>query len=432
MVELLANLIDGKRVLILGYGKEGQSTYRFLKEVNSFSKLDIADINPPKNFDNSNLTVYSGEKYLDSIQLYDIVFKSPGIVLPKNYRDYNCIITSQTEIFLQAFNRQVIGVTGTKGKSTVSSLLFHVLSSKNIPCFLAGNIGTPMFDIAKDIKPETIIILELSCHQLEICNISPALSVLLNIYEDHLDHYDTFENYTNAKKNIYLHQRPLDVLYCGEMVTPEKRKNISRTIVINKDVLFFDSLESIGNIKLRGFHNLDNCAFVYSISKSFGISDEEFIDSLRSYVPLNHRLELIGNKNGVDYYDDSISTTVESTISAIESIPNASTILLGGMDRGIDYTQLVEYLIKSQIDNIILMYESGKRIYSMLSERLSDNVNPFIIYKKNLVDATEVAQEVSLPGTACILSPASASYGDFKNFEERGNIFKKILFGTGV
>lgn len=397
-----------------------------LNRLNTFAKLDIADVNPQEGFENSATTVHSGEGYLDCIPEYDVVFKSPGIVLPKDYREYDCKITSQTEVFMQAFNRQIIGVTGTKGKSTVSSLMYHMLSANNIPSLFAGNIGKPCFEIVDEIKPETIVVLELSCHQLEICHYSPAVSIFLNIYEDHLDHYGTFENYFNAKKNIYLNQRPLDVLYCHESVVPEKTP--SRTIVVKKDILPFSSLEELDGVKLRGAHNLGNCAFVYGIAKSLGISDEAFIKSLASFNPLHHRLELIGSKNGVDYYDDSISTTVESSISAMESIPNAETILLGGMDRGIDYIKLVDYLLTGKVANVVLMYDSGKRIFDMLSEK--DYSNLKIVYKPDLIEATKTAEEITSPGRACILSPAAASYGYFKNFEERGDAFKEILFGV--
>ena len=424
MVELLSNLIRNRRVLLLGFGLEGLSTYKLLKEIGLFSRLDIADISPVQNI--FDCTIYSGTGYLDHISEYDVVFKSPGIVLPRKSHDYSCIITSQTEVFLQYFNRQVIGITGTKGKSTVSSLLFHVLSTNNIPCILAGNIGIPVFEIVKDIKPETIVILELSCHQLEFCEYSPTVSVLLNIYEDHLDHYGSFENYIKAKKNIYLHQRPLDLLYCHESVKPTRNESVSRSIIINKEILPFDSLEAIAGIKLRGKHNFSNCAFVYSIAKSFGITDEEFVKSLQSYRPLRHRIEYIGTKNGVEYYDDSISTTVESAINAIESVQNTATILLGGLDRGIDYTALVDYLLESKLSNVICMYESGKRIYEMLESRKS--LKPELIYCKDLFDATVTAQKATPPETACILSPASASYGDFKNFEERGDMFKRLIF----
>lgn len=424
MTSLLADLTRDKRILLLGFGKEGRSTYKLLKEICTCSVLDIADIALEESIPGS--VVYSGENYMDSMEQYDIVFKSPGIVLPKDCREFRCVITTQTEVFLKAFGRQVIGITGTKGKSTVSTLLYHVLHTNGIPCIMAGNIGTPVFEIAKAVRPETVVVLELSCHQLEICGYSPAMAVLLNIFEDHLDHYRTFDEYVRAKKNIYLNQHPLDMLYCDKGVRPAKSESRSRTITVDADILPFGSLESVEGVRLRGRHNLHNCAFVYSIAKSFGFTDEEFITSLRSYNPLHHRLEFIGSKNGVDYYDDSISTTVESTISAIESIGNASTLLLGGMDRGIDYTGLAEYLAASGLSNVICMYESGRRIYELLKNMGNSKLNLYCC--SDLYEAAEVAKRVAPPGTACILSPASASYGSFKNFEERGDVFRNLVF----
>lgn len=429
MIELLTNIVKNKKVLVLGFGKEGQSTYKLLSRLNVYDRIDVSDIKKPNYKFNSDTKVYYGDTYLDCMDSYDIVFKSPGIILPKDIHDYRCKITSQTEVFLAAYNRQVIGITGTKGKSTVSTLMYHVLSDNNVNCLLAGNIGIPVFDVIDKIGKDTVIVLELSCHQLEYCNYSPATAVLLNIYEDHLDHYKNFEAYKRAKKNIFLHQRPDDTLYCGDDVELDKGEVPSRIFYINAGILPFKSLESLENVKLKGQHNLKNCAFVYTISKTYGVSDEEFISSLQSFQPLKHRLEYIGTKNGVEYYDDSISTTVESTINAIKSIENVETIILGGLDRGIDYTQLIKFLAGSKIKNVLLMYESGKRIYELLKNEISGN-NKRIIYCSDLSEATLTAQNVSSRGSACILSPASASYGHFINFEERGDTFKHLLFNN--
>jgi len=429
MIELLTNIVKNKKVLILGFGKEGQSTYKLLSKLNVCERIDISDIKKPDYKFNSETKVYSGDTYLDCLDFYDIVFKSPGIILTKEIHEYKCTITSQTEVFLAAYNRQVIGITGTKGKSTVSTLLYHVLSNSNVKCILAGNIGTPVFDVIQDIEKDTVIVLELSCHQLEYCSYSPATAVLLNIYEDHLDHYRSFEDYRKAKKNIFLHQRPTDTLYCGDDVLLDKSEIKSRVFYINADILPFKSFESIGNIKLKGLHNLKNCAFVYVISKNFGVSDEEFISLLQSFRPLKHRLEFIGTKYGVEYYDDSISTTVESTINAIESIENVETVILGGMDRGIDYTHLIEFLLGSKIKNILLMYESGKRIFELFQKK-ADRHNKRIIYCSDLAQATQTAQNLTSKGAACLLSPASASYGHFRNFEERGDAFKNLIFNN--
>lgn len=424
MKDIISNLINGKSVLILGFGREGRSTYKLLKKLGNYSKIGIADMNPVADADDA--VTHCGEDYLDYIDEYDITFKSPGIVLPKRYNEYKGRVTSQTEIFLQAYGKQVIGVTGTKGKSTVSSLIYHMLHTNNVPSLFAGNIGTPVFEIVDDIKQNTVVVLELSCHQLEICRYSPYVSVLLNIYEDHLDHYGTMENYINAKKNIYLNQPSLGMVYFSKLFVPPAEEISSRYKVVDKSILPFVSLEDIDGVKLRGEHNLTNCAFVYEIAKTFGISDDAFIESLKSFTPLHHRLELIGTKNGVQYFDDSISTTVESTINAVKSISNAHTLLVGGMDRGINYDNLVEYLAGCKLKSIICMYSSGKRIYDMLSS--CDNVKPDLIYCDDLKAAVDKAQEVTASGGACILSPAAASYGYFKNFEERGDAYKAMLF----
>ncbi len=420
MLNRIADLIKDKKVLILGFGREGRSTFSLINRVGGFRELAIADQKAPE--DVSGLKIHSGEGYLDCLNDYDVVFKSPGVVLPQT--DYSCVLTSQVELFLEKYSRQVIGITGTKGKSTVSSLMYHVLSENGVPCLFAGNIGLPVFEIVPEIRPETVVVLELSCHQLEYCRYSPELALLLNLYEDHLDHYGTMEKYVRAKKNIYLNQRPLDLLLCIDEVRPAKEESVSRTVAVTSDVLPFRSFSEVEGARLRGEHNLLNCAFVYTVAKTFGISGEEFISSLKTFSPLRHRLELIGEKDGVEYFDDSISTTVESAISAMESVANASTILLGGMDRGIEYDKLVSYLRSKPIKNVICMYDSGRRIYDMLSEEPPEGSN--LLYRDDLESAVSAAKEVTGKGEACILSPASASYGYFTNFEERGDVFKSL------
>lgn len=429
MLKVLDELLKEKSVLILGFGKEGKSTYKLLTRLNLCKKIDLADIKVHDDYDKARTNVHFGDHYLDHLDSYDVVFKSPGIILPKDLSQYNCIITSQTEVFLRAYNRQVIGVTGTKGKSTVTSLLYHVLHKNGISSLLAGNIGTPVFEIIDYIEDKTIVILELSCHQLQYCMYSPSIAVFLNLYEDHLDFYGSFDKYRDAKKNIYLHQHPLDSLFYGDNIVLDRREFFSRIFSIETNNLPFESLESIENNLLRGKHNMINAAFVYEIARSFDISDEEFIGSLQSFTPLRHRLEYLGKIDGVDYYDDSISTAVESTISAVNSIENVSTIIIGGMDRGINYTPLIDFLLASKVNNIILMYESGKKLYDMFLGREVKRNDLNIVYETDLNAASKTAKKLTPSGRACILSPASASYTHFKNFEERGNVYRKILFG---
>jgi UDP-N-acetylmuramoylalanine--D-glutamate ligase len=422
MITKLQKFINNKRVLVLGFGKEGQSTYRVLKQLDNYCRLDIADRYLTDTGAVGGQRLFTGADYLDCMDGYDIVFKSPGIVLPKKPEGYSCALTSQTDIFLDAYGRQTVGITGTKGKSTVSSLIGHVLRAGGLDCVLAGNIGIPVFDVLDRISPETAVVLELSCHQLEYCGHSPHIAALLNIFEDHLDYYKSVKNYIAAKSNIYKYQSASDILFYKPDCAAYVAGHPSRAVPVSvSDLPFADP-----GFKLPGEHNLLNCAFAYGVCGLFDVKDEDFRAALRSYRPLPHRLEYIGNKSGVDYYDDSISTTAESTISAVKSIPNAKVVLIGGMDRGIDYSALAAFLAQSSLSHIILMYESGRRIYGMLQGLTMGGAAPVLV--PDLQTAAEAARKYAAPGSACILSPASASYGDFRNFEERGDLFRALIF----
>ena len=425
MKNYLRKLIEGKKILILGFGREGRSTFRVLREIGSYASLAISDMRPIE-IEEKDVELISGEGYLDVLDSYDVVIKSPGIVLPKSMNEYKCHITSQMEVFLHCYSHQTIGITGTKGKSTTSSLLYHVFDRCGVPCVFAGNIGLPVFEIANEISGKTAVVLEMSCHQLEYTDVSPAVAVLLNLYEDHLDHYGTFERYCHAKQNIYRHQKEDDILFCSEQACPEVGKCKSYVHCVDAADL---PESAITETRLKGEHNRFNIAVVYEICCMFGIKDEAFAAAVESFSPLAHRLEYIGALDGVDYYDDSISTTAESAISAAKSIENAGTLLIGGMDRGIDYTELADFISNSKLDLVIFMYESGKRVYDMVKDPCANGGASSLVYCKDLSEAVAYAKKATEKGKACILSPAAASYGYFKNFEERGDVFKKLVFG---
>ncbi len=427
MRKTLKKLVKDKKVLILGYGREGRSSFRHIDEVGGYSCLDIADANPVSEEDAMGHRVISGPAYLDCLNDYDLVFKSPGIVLPQDIASYTCLITCQTDLFMQVFGRQTIGITGTKGKSTTSSLLYHVLKECGKNVLFGGNIGLPILDITDDITSKTIVVFELSCHQLEYAHYSSHRAIFLNLYEDHLDHYGSVEKYWHAKQNLYRMQQEGDYLYCNPDFLPEEPCQASIREVYSSD-LPFESFSDIPGCMLRGRHNLYNTAFVYDVCRDYGISDSDFMAALSTFKTLPHRLEFVGNKAGIDYYDDSISTTVESAISAIKAIENAGTILLGGMDRGIDYDPLADYLVTTDLQHIILMYDSGLVLKDKLEARAEADFMKKVVYIRDLADACSFAKENAASGTAVILSPAAASYGVFKNFEERGDKFKEYIF----
>lgn len=440
-IEYIKNYTAGKNICILGFGREGKSTYKILAQYCLPKKIAIADLNPVDRDKNSipqTVEIITGEDYQEFLDSFDIVFKSPGIVLKKSPSELKCAVSCETQIFFEVFRDQIVGITGTKGKSTVTSLIYHILQNSGRNCRIAGNIGIPVFDIAENMTTDTTVVCELSCHQLEYMSVSPKTAVFLNLYEEHLDHYGTLDNYFNAKKNIYLHQQNGDILYCNSEIIPH---NINAEIIsvslndasaeltaddgeifLNNTLVYTIPLDKI---KLLGVHNHYNIAIAYGVCRKLGITNDEFTEALCSFTPLAHRLEYVDTVNGVRYYDDSISTACATAVEAIKSVPNAGTILIGGMDRGIDYTPLVEFLMHSDVQ-VVCMEASGKRIYNMIkSADLSDISR--IHYADHLCDAVRLAAEITPNGKSCILSPAAASYGIFKNFEERGDAFKAYV-----
>lgn len=390
----------GKRILIWGYGREGKSTENFLNRCCKPASVEV----------------FEGKREDIAEDKYDYIFKSPGIVMEEDNPKY----TSQTQIFMEEYGKQTIGITGTKGKSTTSSLLYTVLNScSGHETLLMGNIGLPCLDYFDHISEDTIVVFELSCHQLAHLTVSPHIAIFLNLYEDHLDYYGTMDKYYTAKTHVSTNQGAEDYLYMGDNV-PVFDTKAEKTVI---------SPDNVGEYELsiEGKHNQFNAEFVYKIATDrYGCEDAAVRSALKSFTGLAHRLQKVATVDEVDYYDDSISTIPQATISAATSLKNAKTLLIGGMDRGIDYTVLEEFIPAHSEFIYICMYESGKRIYDALCKNGVAEDYP-LYYVENLEDAVAKAKEVTPKGYACVLSPAAASYGYFKNFEERGDVFAALV-----
>ena len=419
MFQKIKSFLENKKVLILGFGKEGRSTLSFIRDYISSCNITIADKNAVTENLPDGIAVKSGEDYMSDMDEYDVIIKSPGIVYENQSQSIINKTTSQTDLFLMEYRDVTIGITGTKGKSTTTTLLHHVMCCAGIDAVLTGNIGIPPLDSARKMKNGSVAVFEMSCHQLEFQKTSPRVAVILNLFEDHLDHYKTRDKYVRAKENIFLHQNPTDTLVISDKCVEQISKARSRTITVSeKDALLFDKYETT----LVGAHNLFNISVVKAVSEIYGIDESVFSSALATYNPLPHRLQLVCTKNGVQYYDDSISTVCQTTIQAVMSLNDVDTVLVGGMDRGIDYTELVDFFVLNPVKNIILMYESGKRIAGLLDEK-----NVKYTLTENLESAVALASKLTERGKKCILSPAAASYGYFKNFEERGDVFLELV-----
>ena len=447
MIEKIEPWIKGKRILLLGYGREGQSTWNVLRRLGTYEALDIADLKAPAALPEDGTVWHTGPDYQKCMDDYDVVFKSPGIVLERPENEYRCSILSQTEVFFQCFRDQIIGITGTKGKSTVTTLLYHLLKQAGMDALLVGNIGIPALDHMDEVKPDTRIVFELSCHQLEYMTVSPHIGILVNIHEEHLDHYGTMEKYVEAKHHIFKNQRPDDILICNVQCLPEEGTCPSGLIRAGMDGSGkeLDVLQEqdgtwvhcrgksfcipTDEIKLLGQHNYFDIGVAYGVCSILGMDDQVFARGLKTYEPLPHRLQYIGEREGVKYYDDSISTICDTTIQALKTLKDTDTVLIGGMDRGIDYRELIEYLSDCQVPHIILMEATGKRIYQEIHKYYPEFKNRArLILAEHLEDGVKRARQITRPGTSCVLSPAAASYGIFRNFEERGETFSRLVF----
>lgn len=465
MRSFLQSELAGKKVLILGYGREGKSTLRILKDAIPFDAISVADKNASslitdEFINNSGINIIYGDNYLDGISDYDLIIKSPGISLKDiDTSGFTKRITSQADLFLARYGQQTTGITGTKGKSTTSSLLFHILKSHNNNALFGGNIGVPLFDLIDEIKPDTRIVCELSSHQLEFSTHAPHIAILLNLFQEHLDHYNSYLDYQLAKYNIACNQKfgdffiytatdshiarlindkpvegeklPLDltsdsstgISISGDYFTL-KFTNSAKANTVRNTITELKLLPLNFESKLQGRHNRHNAVIAAAAAALQGIPTETIVSSVKTFEPLEHRLEFVGEINGVKYFNDSISTIPEAAIAAIESLCPVDTIILGGFDRGIDYFLLIEYLAQGYVKNIATTGPAGKHIHELLSI-----YRPAIdsYYFDKFDDAVKKAIELTPMNGTCLLSPAASSYNEFANFEERGKRFKSLV-----
>ena len=423
----LRDFFTGKNVLILGFGREGRSTLALLNRFGC--RVTIADRNEISG--TGDVSVITGEHYLDCLPDYDIIMKAPGIALFNSVPDeIKKRITCQTDLLLRFCPNHIIGVTGTKGKSTTSSLIHHILTSCGKDAVLIGNIGVPPLDCVNDLTDDTTVVCEMSCHQLEYVQASPNIAVYLNLFEEHLDHYVDFNAYKAAKENIYRFARSGDVLIinkalCEGVCVPSL--TFTASLTEDADICVKDGAPVIlgtkypVKTKLLGEHNLYNIGIaMFAAGLTGNMRAEEIAASVSTFDGLKHRLENIGTVNGVTYINDSISTCPSTAIAAVRSFENVDTIIIGGMDRGIDYTELVEFINASELRNVILLPDSGHKI----EPRLDHDA-------RCIFRAADMKEAVAFAGKAarniCLLSPAAASYGFYKNFEERGDHFRKLV-----
>lgn len=412
MFDLILNRLRGKRILILGFGREGRSTKAFLDKYLPETQVAVADKNEMEHVQ------HFGTGYLEAIYDYDIVIKTPGISL-KDFDTKGVEITSQTDLFLSQFHQQTIGISGTKGKSTTTSLIYHLLKSSGRDAILTGNIGIPCFDIMEQIHEGSIVVYELSAHQLEYVHNSPRVGALLNVFEEHLDHFGTFERYKQAKFNLLRFMGPDDYAVVHDSLMMETLDLGINSVTFSR--MDYDIDEEA--LPILGPHNLLNAKAALCACSAYGIDVRELIPHLYSFKPLEHRLEPVGTFGGVTFINDSISTIPQAAIAACETLGRVDFLLLGGFDREIDYTPLVDYMMEHPVPHLLFTGKAGERMMAMMKTR---GVASQLVVYNNMEEAFDYLDAQAKLGDTCLLSPAASSYDQYKNFEERGAKFKRL------
>ncbi|MFH1036524.1 MAG: Mur ligase family protein [Patescibacteria group bacterium] len=422
---MLENL-KNKKILILGFGREGKDSFLFLRKLFPNKTLGVADRLKIKDLRFKKTDLHLGEKYLEAIKNYDVIIKSPGIPLkiikPSIKRGQK--ITSQTEIFFDNCPGIIIGITGTKGKSTTTSMIYKILKAGGFRAHLVGNIGKPVLSHLLTSTPKDIYVYELSSHQLRGLKKSPHIGVFLNIYSEHLDYYKNMEEYVAAKSNIALWQTKDDYLIYN---SGDKKVN---TIV---------KKSKSQKIPIRGeYYGLDKNA-AREVGKIFEIPPKIIEKTIKEFKYLPHRLEKVGTFKGITFYNDALATIPEATMAALKSLGRkVQTLMLGGFERNIDFSNLAKAVLRHKIKTVILFPTTGERIWKSIRQAqdkarkkhlVASHIEPF--FTNNMKDAVKIAYQNTGKGKICLLSTASSSFSIFKDYKEKGNLFKKFVKSYG-
>ena len=418
--------LKNKKILIVGRGIEGNAALRYLKK--HFPKNVIKVIDQK-----------DGNNYLDSQNEYDVAIKSPGIKPSLLKVPY----TTAINLFLENTKGKVIGITGTKGKSTTSTIIFEMLKKQGFYAHLAGNKGQSPLDFMDTLNDQSCTVLELSSFQLKDLKKSPHIAVLLMVVPEHLDYHKSIEDYVNAKRNILRFQTTSDFAVINRdypmsseagLGTNVRIFQVSRkrecdegcfvkdkTIWIRKDQKEVEIIKT-SEIRLIGEHNWENICAAVMTAFLIGVSKENMVSVLKTFRGLEHRLEFVREVGNIRFFNDSLATIPQATIEALDALEETETLITGGFDRGLDYKELGLKITESGIKTLILFPTTGEKIWKAVCDSVNDLPEKFEV--KSMERAVRIAFSKTSPGKICLLSSASSSFNLFKNYKDRGNQFK--------
>ena len=455
-LENFNNSIKNKKVAIIGLGVSNEPLidylYNLKASITVFDKReeDKIDKNILKKIEKYNISQQFGENYLSNLKDFDIIFKSPScrpdIPEIKQEVKKGAKLTSEIELVLELAPCKIIAVTGSDGKTTTTSLIYEILKNK-YKCYLGGNIGIPLFTKISEMKPEDIIVLELSSFQLMTIKTSPNIAVITNVTPNHLDIHKTYNEYIEAKANIFKNQKEEDTLVLN--YDNEITRNFSK--IAPGKVIYFSSKEKIENgiiyddgiikscedglrrhilklkdTNLRGTHNAENICAAIAATKGL-VEIEDQVKAIKNFKGVPHRLEFVRELNGNKWYNDSIATSPTRTIAGLNSFDEEIVLIAGGYDKHLDYEPIAEPIL-NKVKTLILTGQTAEKIFGAVKQKKEEQNKSIDIYKvNNLEEAVQKAKEQAKPNQIILFSPASASFDSFKNFEERGEKFKELV-----
>ena len=397
------------RIAILGYGVEGKETLKFVKSKYPKAKVVILDQKRDRN-------------YLKSLDSFDIIFRTPGI--PYKTKEIQKAIrkgvkvTSATDVFLTGARGTVVGVTGTKGKSTTTTLIYEILKKAKKDVYIAGNIGKSPLGLLPKLRRNSISVLELSSFQLQGISKSPSVAVILGVFPDHMDHHKNFSEYVNSKAGIVRFQSASDTVFYvprDKISSQIAKLSAGQKIPISPENFPVD-------LKILGQHNRQNAAMAAAVASYFGVSPVISLGVITEFAGLPHRLKFVKNVGGVSFYNDSASTNPQTTVAALKSFPGKTKILIaGGRDKNLDFEILRDVLKKQDVRAVILFGECKTKIKNAVEGTVP------IYGSNNLAGAVRSALKKATPGDVVIFSPGATSFDMFENYKKRGDAFDRVV-----
>jgi UDP-N-acetylmuramoylalanine--D-glutamate ligase len=447
--------LNNKRVLVVGLGKSGVASALFLKAHGA--RVTASDTKSGDELRNEipvlldhGITVETGGHGERTFREQDLIVVSPGVPvdapLLQQARSLGEVVIGEIELAAQFLPGPIVAITGSNGKTTTTTLTGEILTAAGLPTLVGGNIGTPAISLAERATPETAIVLEVSSFQLETIHVfHPKIAVVLNVTPDHLDRHRTFDAYVNAKSRIFENQNNSDYgvlnaddVTCvamgararGQVFWFSRQKEVKQGAwVRDGQILFRKGSEQremmlISEIPLKGAHNLENVLAAICAGVLMGCAPEKIRQAVREFKAVEHRLEFVAAIRGVDYYNDSKATNVDATIKALESFPANIHLILGGKDKGSDYSVLNDLLRK----RVKRVYTIGAAAAKIESQIVSENTGgPELVHAETLENAIRKASAVAQAGDVVLLAPACASFDQFKSYEHRGKVFKDVV-----